>query len=326
MDREEPSRKRLFIGLLTGTSLTVCAGLALLWVIPYVGLHNIHPAAPWAMGIALGAAILLVLWACLGLVASVALGRSILFSGRLRGVTAKVFLPLMTLFGWMLGISKEKVRGSFIKVNNELVSADAGKYEPGQILVLLPHCLQNSRCDLRLTYDIQNCKRCGKCPVAGLLDLADHYGAHLAIATGGTIARRIVVQKRPRLILAVACERDLSSGIQDTYPIPVYGVLNERPHGPCLDTTVSLAALEQALRYFLKTPPDGPPVAELLPTLGRGGGRGGRRPGRATAKMAETGETAETTATAATAASGQSESPAPGAQGAQGAPGSPDPS
>jgi hypothetical protein len=53
----------------------------------------------------------------------------------------------------------------------------------------------------------------------------------------------------------VACERDLSSGIQDTYPLPVYGVLNERPHGPCLDTMVQLDHVEKALRMFLKTPP-----------------------------------------------------------------------
>ena len=49
----------------------------------------------------------------------------------------------------------------------------------------------------------------------------------------------------------MACERDLSSGIQDTYPIPVYGVLNERPHGPCLDTLVNLNNLEAAIRRFL---------------------------------------------------------------------------
>jgi hypothetical protein len=316
MEHDEPSRKRLFIGLITGTCLVVCAVLALLWIIPFVGLTNIHPAAPWIMGVLLAALILLVAWAGLGLAVSVVLGRSILFAGRLRGVTAKVFLPLMTLFGRMLGISKEKVRGSFIKVNNELVSADAGKYAPGQVLVLLPHCLQSSRCNRRLTYDIQNCKRCGKCPVAGLLDLADHYGAHLAIATGGTIARRIVVQHRPKLIIAVACERDLASGIQDTYPIPVYGVLNERPHGPCLDTTVSLAALEQALRYFLKTLPEGPPVAELLPTLGRGGPRGGRRAGQRA-------EAAATSGLPESAAPNAPETPnAPDAQAAPDGPGS----
>jgi hypothetical protein len=52
------------------------------------------------------------------------------------------------------------------------------------------------------------------------------------------------------MILAVACERDLASGIQDTYPLPVYGILNERPFGPCLDTRVSLARLEDALKRF----------------------------------------------------------------------------
>ncbi|WP_242864780.1 DUF116 domain-containing protein [Youngiibacter fragilis] len=51
------------------------------------------------------------------------------------------------------------------------------------------------------------------------------------------------------MIIAVACERDLSSGIQDTYPLPVYGILNKRPKGPCLDTLVPLKQVEKALEY-----------------------------------------------------------------------------
>ncbi|MFQ9865781.1 MAG: DUF116 domain-containing protein [Bilophila wadsworthia] len=112
--------------------------------------------------------------------------------------------------------------------------------EPRQLLVLLPHCIQSSRCTHRLTYHIDNCARCGACPLKDVLNLRDTYGVQVAIATGGTIARRIVVQARPKLIVAVACERDLSSGIQDTHPLPVFGVINERPNGPCLDTFVSI--------------------------------------------------------------------------------------
>jgi len=251
VERSEPSRKRLFIGLLCGTGLAVCALLAFVWAVPSIGLANIHPLAPWVLGLVCAAAIVLVLWATLGLAASVALGRPFLGSSRLRGIMARVFLPLMTIFARLFHISKTRVRSSFIKVNNELVAAEAGRYEPGQLLVLLPHCLQSSRCKHRLTYDINNCKRCGECPVDGLLALSQAYGVHIAIATGGTIARRIVVQKQPKLIVAVACERDLTSGIQDTYPIPVYGVLNDRPNGPCLDTRVALPHLEAALRFFL---------------------------------------------------------------------------
>lgn len=267
MERNEPSRKRLFIGLLCGTGLAVCALLALVWAIPYIGLANIHPLAPWILGALFAAAILIVLWATIGLALSVAIGRPFLGSDHLRGVMAKVFLPLMTIFARLFRLSKSRVRGSFIKVNNEMVASGVGRFAPSDVLVLLPHCLQSSRCLHRLTYDIYNCKRCGKCPVDGLLTLSEAYGVHIAIATGGTIARRIVVQKRPRLILAVACERDLTSGIQDTYPIPVYGVLNERPNGPCLDTLVPLPHLETALRHFLINGEERQPVFDRFTGL-----------------------------------------------------------
>jgi uncharacterized protein len=245
------ARKRLFIGLITGTSLLVCLILIMLWIIPFVGLQNIHPWAPWILGAVVTGLILAIAGASLGLVLNILLGHPVLFSGRIRGLTIKLFLPLMTLFGRFVGLSKEQVRSSFIKVNNQLVESETRRYRPEEVLLLMPHCLQNSRCKYRLTYDIDNCKRCGECPLAGLLELRDRYGVHLAIATGGSIARRIVVQTRPQLIVAVACERDLASGIQDTYPIPVYGVLNERPHGPCLDTSVPLEQVELALNRFL---------------------------------------------------------------------------
>ncbi len=245
------ARKRLFVGLILGTCAVVSAGLALLWWIPYVGLRQLHPAAPWVLGVAVAALIVLVCWSGAGLVLNLALRRSSPFARRFRGITIKLVLPLMTFIGRLFGVSKEDVRNSFIKVNNELVLSEAGRYRPQEVLLLLPHCLQNSRCEMRLTYDVFNCKRCGKCPIHGLLSLHEKYGVHLAVATGGTIARRIVVQKRPRIIVAVACDRDLAAGIQDTYPLPVFGVMNERPHGPCLDTVVDLGRLEKALQRFL---------------------------------------------------------------------------
>jgi len=249
------TRKRLFIGLIAGASGLVLLFLASLWVVPYVGLRNIHPLAPVVLGVVLAVLAGLVAWAALALVLNILLGRQLPFSRRMRGVTIKLFFPLMTLLGRLLGISKERIRASFVKVNNELVRSEAGRYRAEEILLLMPHCLQNSRCDVRLTYDINNCKRCGKCPIKDLIEFSERTGTSLAIATGGTIARRIVVQTRPRLILAVACERDLASGIQDTYPIPVYGVLNERPHGPCLDTNVNMTHLEAALDLFLEKTP-----------------------------------------------------------------------
>jgi len=45
--------------------------------------------------------------------------------------------------------------------------------------------------------------------------------------------------------------KDLTSGIQDTYPIPVYGILNRRPTDPCYDTDVDLDVIEEGMRSFL---------------------------------------------------------------------------
>jgi hypothetical protein len=254
-DREDleggKAKKRLFVGLVVGAATVVVSFLLLTLILPVIGLSNIHPWAPYLFTLLVGGIILLVVWATFGLILNIHFGRSPLHFSKIRGLTIKLFLPLMTLVGKMIGIPKDRVRSSFIKVNNDLVSSPGKQYKPEELLLLMPHCLQNSKCKMRLTYSIHNCKRCGDCPIDELLGLSERYGIHLAIATGGTIARRIVVQRRPKMILAVACERDLASGIQDTYPLPVFGVLNFRPHGPCLDTNVALDDLENAVRQFM---------------------------------------------------------------------------
>ena len=259
------ARKRLFIGLTVGTSFLFCLLLLLGWVIPFVGFANIHPALPYVTGIIFLLALLLILFATVTLVVHVYRGRAFLGSQRFRTASVRFFLPLLELVGRISGVSPGEVRHSFIKVNNELLLTSPGKYLPDEILILLPHCIQRSKCDLRLSYDIDHCRRCGRCPIGGLLHLRDAYGVHLAVATGGTIARRIVVQTRPRFILAVACERDLSSGIQDTFPLPVFGLLNERPNGPCFDTLVSLPMVESALRRFIQEDALPPSAVNFLP-------------------------------------------------------------
>lgn len=88
------TRKRVFIGLITGSSILVCLILLVLWYIPYVGLASLHPAAPWIFGLIIGGLILAIAWASLALVLNILLGRPVLLSKRLRGVTVKLFSRL----------------------------------------------------------------------------------------------------------------------------------------------------------------------------------------------------------------------------------------
>jgi uncharacterized protein len=174
----------------------------------------------------------------------------------LRGVILRFFYPLLMLLAAFLKDKRDRFQSLIIDLNNRLVRrAWSSKSHPGsqKVLLLLPHCLQVTECDVRITYNIMNCKRCGRCSIKDLIDLAEKDKLDIFVATGGTIARRIVGDVRPDAIVAVACERDLSSGIVDTYPLPVLGVTNSRPFGPCLNTKVDLSRVREALQFFSGT-------------------------------------------------------------------------
>jgi len=244
-------QKRTFIFLLL-IACVVIVGLAfLLWWVPYVGLGHINAHLPLLLAIVLGAVVAFCLGGALTLVLTILRGKNLFFSKKIRGVVIRVLFPLLVGIGKLLGIQKDEVRRSFVAINNRLVLAEAKKVRSEKLLLLLPHCLQNHDCRVRITGNIENCKACGKCKIKDLVALSKEYGVSVSVATGGTLARRIVVEKKPDIIIGVACERDLTSGIQDSYPIPVFGIFNRRPFGPCYDTDVDLELVERGMRIFL---------------------------------------------------------------------------
>lgn len=252
-DPQQPE-KRTFVFLLL-VACVVMVGLAFfLWWVPYVGLSNIHPSLPLILAVAFGCVVLFWFGGALTLVLTIIRGKNLFFNRRIRGVVIRFLFPLLVLVGKCLGISKARTRRSFIAINNQLVLAEAKKVGPEKLLLLLPHCLQNHECKVRIIGNVYNCEGCGKCKIKDLVTLSKKFDVPVSVATGGTLARKIVVEKRPDVIIAVACERDLTSGIQDSYPIPVFGIFNKRPFGPCYDTDVDLELVEKGIVTFLMDP------------------------------------------------------------------------
>jgi hypothetical protein len=244
-------RKGVFIFLLLVTCV-VMTGLAfVLWWIPYVGLSNIHPRLPLILAFVFSAIVLFCLGGALTLIFTIIRGKNLFFNRRIRGVVIRILFPLLVVMGKVLGIGKDEIRRSFVAINNRLVFAEAPIVKPENLLILLPHCLQFHECTVRITGNIRNCKACGKCKIKDLVVLSEKYHVPVSVATGGTLARRIVKEMKSEIIIGVACERDLTSGIQDSYPIPVFGILNRRPFGPCYDTDVNLELVEKGIRTFL---------------------------------------------------------------------------
>lgn len=168
----------------------------------------------------------------------------------IKGVIDFLF-PLSLFIGRILGIDKDKIKGSYVNVCNQVVRTKKFNLKPEEVLILAPHCLQNATCPHKITINVDNCKQCGLCTVGELLKIKREVGVNLVVATGGTLARKAIMEKRPKGIVAVACERDLTSGIQDVKKIPVIGVLNMRPNGPCYNTSVDLEKVKEAINFFL---------------------------------------------------------------------------
>ncbi len=244
-------RKRVFIGLLAGACAVVLVVTFLLWYVPSVGLANIHPLLPVLFGSVLALLALLIVGGLLLLVLTLLTGRDLFFSERLRKIVIRYLFPGIINLGRLVGVDRDTLQQSFIALNNQLVRAKKLRVTPDKALILLPHCIQLFDCDIKITGDVEKCVRCGRCDISGLAELARERGIDIAVATGGTLARKLIVEKRPRFILAVACERDLTSGIRDSYPLPVIGVLNHRPNGPCFNTRIVLEEVKAVLDEHL---------------------------------------------------------------------------
>ncbi|HEX7243610.1 MAG TPA: DUF116 domain-containing protein [Longimicrobiaceae bacterium] len=216
-----------------GGGIVLGAGGAALWLVaPRLG--ELWAPLPGVLGAGIAAAgLLLALW--LG-----ALARA-LRTGRNRlppalaeaGALPRAF-PWLERLGVRLGVSRDRVGNSLMRVHNALTAARARPgVRPDDLLVLLPRCL-------------------GKEAMQGAMDVAGRYGVPLFVASRGRYAREMIALRRPKRVVAVACERDLASGVHDVGPrLPVLGVTLALPDGPCRNTGVEVAALEGAVRRFL---------------------------------------------------------------------------
>lgn len=169
----------------------------------------------------------------------------------LRRILGVVY-PFLILISKLFKVDIDSIRRVYGKINNILIKTKNIRVSNEEILVLLPHCLQDSKCEYKITNEIRNCKMCGKCDIKDIVNLSNKYNVDVAVATGGTLAREWIKKKKPKAIIAVACERDLASGINDVKVIPVIGIFNERPNGPCFNTKVDVKKIEEAIKYLLK--------------------------------------------------------------------------
>ncbi|MGH7673784.1 MAG: DUF116 domain-containing protein [Gemmatimonadales bacterium] len=211
------------------TAATVAAVLYLL--APRLG--TLWAPLPRALWLTLGAAAGLA-WIWYGLLLASFYGRVTLLPDRLleRGP----YLQLMNLTSRVARAfgRRDWVEHAAIDVYNTLAVRRGRKVGKGELLVLIPRCLSKQAID-------------------GVLAIAGRYEVPVFVATRGQLARRVIRERRPRAVVAVACERDMMTGLRDVAgKLPVLGLTMRLPNGPCRDAVLDLDVMEEWVRGWVK--------------------------------------------------------------------------
>jgi uncharacterized protein len=226
------SAPTLFFGWSALALLAAAAVLAIALFLLGPRLASVHPALPGALWGVLGAsaAVLTLWWAALFL--SYGTGRALLPE---RLAERGPFLRLMRLTSRLAGRfgRRDWVENAAVKVYNAMALLRGRKVGTGELLLLIPRCLSRETLD-------------------GVLGIAGKYGVPVFVATRGQLARRVIRERRPRAVVAVACERDMVSGLHDVAgKVPVLGLTMTLPAGPCKDAGLDLGRLEEWVRAYV---------------------------------------------------------------------------
>lgn len=127
---------------------------------------------------------------------------------------------------------RDWVENAAVKVYNALALPRVKRVNAGELLLLVPRCLSRATLDR-------------------VLESAGRHDVPVFVATRGQLARRVIRERRPRAVVAVACERDMVTGLHDVAgKVPVLGLTMTLPAGPCKDAELDHETLDGYLRAF----------------------------------------------------------------------------
>ncbi len=199
-------------------------------------LVNVSSTVISTIGIVLVACmIIVVLYFSLCVGVSVLLQRDYAFFLPGRRMLAALTFCAGHIFHWMGIVSRDRLGNSFIAILNSLqVSSLNGTKQKtipaARHLLLLPRCIERTAQE-------------------SILQRSRDLHIPYAIAGDGASARKAVERHNPDVILAIACERDLVTGIRDVHRrIPIICLTVQRPEGPCKNCTVDIETFSRHIK------------------------------------------------------------------------------
>jgi len=147
-----------------------------------------------------------------------------------------------------MGVEETELLQLYVETKNRSMIESFASTPYNERVVMLPQCLRAQDCPAELGKYGYECQQCGRCSISKIVQLTKDLGYKgTFILPGGSIAKKILLELKPKASLGVACLKELVLGSFLCEKVGVIGQGVALLTDGCINTIVDLKTLKKAL-------------------------------------------------------------------------------
>ncbi len=147
-----------------------------------------------------------------------------------------------------VGVEEKELFRLYVESKNGSLREKYAATPYNERILLLPQCLRSKDCPAELGDYGYECQECGRCSIKEILHLAKDLGYKgVFILPGGSIAKKLLLEMKPKATLGVACFKELVIGSFLCEKLGIIGQGVVLIKDGCINTLVDRKALNEAL-------------------------------------------------------------------------------
>jgi len=163
-----------------------------------------------------------------------------------------VAIQKLEQFAAKMGVDEKEFFQLYVKTKNSASREKFASTPYSERILLLPQCLRSRECPAELGEYGYECQECGKCNLKNIIHVAKTLGYKgIFILPGGSIAKKILLETKPKASLGVACFKELVLGSFLCEKLGVVGQGVALLRDGCVNTLADWKSLNDTLHLRL---------------------------------------------------------------------------
>lgn len=151
-----------------------------------------------------------------------------------------------------VGVEEKELFQLYVETKNRSLVKNFASTSYNERVLLLPQCLRSSECPAKVGKYGYECQECGRCSVKKIKHVTKNLGYKgTFILPGGSIAKKILLEMKPKASLGVACFKELVLGSFLCEKLGIIGQGVALIRDGCINTLVDWKALNETLKISL---------------------------------------------------------------------------